>query len=153
MAQTNMTAVEWYAKEHHKLLIQLENKELSLGAYVVKHSDILKQAKQMEAEQKKLLTEIMEADQKSGLYEDHIGDTNKMVTAVEWFIDAITESGHLWMTDKPNDMLELAKFIEQAKQMEKRQIVKAYNAYYSEKTFIDGDYLKGEEYYNQTYGK
>ena len=54
MAQTNMTAVEWYAKEHHKLLIQLENKELSLGAYVVKHSDILKQSKQMEAEQNKV---------------------------------------------------------------------------------------------------
>jgi len=32
-------------------------------------------------QQKKLLTEIMEADQKNGLYEHHhIGDTNKMVT-------------------------------------------------------------------------
>lgn len=30
-------------------------------------------------EQKKLLIEIMEADEKDGLY-DHIGDTNKMVT-------------------------------------------------------------------------
>ena len=49
MAQ--QTAVDWYAKEHHRLLIQLESKELSLGEYVVKHQDILKQAKQMEREQ------------------------------------------------------------------------------------------------------
>ena len=43
MAQT---AVEWYAIEHRKLLIQLESKELSLGEYVVKHQDILKAAEQ-----------------------------------------------------------------------------------------------------------
>ena len=49
MAQ--QTAVEWYAIEHRKLLIQLESKELSLGEYVVKHQDILEQAKQMEREQ------------------------------------------------------------------------------------------------------
>ena len=49
MAQ--QTAVEWYAIEHRKLLIQLESKELSLGEYVVKHQDILEQAKQMEKEQ------------------------------------------------------------------------------------------------------
>ena len=55
----------------------------------------------------------------------NIGNSDKSITAVEWFIDAITESGHLWMTDKPNDMLELAKFIEQAKQMEKEQIMDA----------------------------
>ena len=48
MAQT---AVDWYAIEHRKLLIQLESKELSLGEYVVKHQDILEQAKQMEREQ------------------------------------------------------------------------------------------------------
>lgn len=37
-------------------------------------------AQQNKDEQKKLLIEIMEADAKDGLYEDHIGDTNKMVT-------------------------------------------------------------------------
>ena len=31
-------------------------------------------------QQKKLLTEIMEEDQKNGLYDNRIGDTNKMVT-------------------------------------------------------------------------
>ena len=49
MAQ--QTAVDWYVIEHRKLLIQLERKKLSLGEYVVKHQDILKQAKQMEREQ------------------------------------------------------------------------------------------------------
>ena len=48
MAQT---AVEWYAKEHHRLLIQLENKEFTTGEYAVKNCDILQQAKQMEKEQ------------------------------------------------------------------------------------------------------
>jgi len=38
-------------------------------------------------------------------------------------------------------------------QMEKEQIMKAYNAYYSQEAFIDGEYLKGEQYYNETYGK
>ena len=35
---------------------------------------------QQKSEQKKLLSEVMEADQKNGLYEE----ANKMVTAVEW---------------------------------------------------------------------
>lgn len=46
-----MTAVEWYAKAHQKLLVQLENKELSVGSYAGKHYDIIQQAKQMEKEQ------------------------------------------------------------------------------------------------------
>jgi predicted RNA binding protein with dsRBD fold (UPF0201 family) len=48
MAQS---AVEWYAKEHHTLLIKLENKELTIGEYVGEHHDILQQAKQMHKEQ------------------------------------------------------------------------------------------------------
>ena len=42
-------------------------------------------SQQNKDEQKKLLIEIMEADQKNGLYEDHIGDTNKMVVAQQIF--------------------------------------------------------------------
>jgi hypothetical protein len=38
-------------------------------------------------EQKKLLTEIMDDDAKDGLY--HIGDTNKMVTAVEFLLSEL----------------------------------------------------------------
>ncbi len=42
-------------------------------------------SQQNKDEQKKLLIEIMEADQKNGLYEDHIGDTNKMVVVQQIF--------------------------------------------------------------------
>lgn len=88
-------------------------------------------------EQKKLLIEIMDADAKDGLY--HIGDTNKMVTAVEWLID--------WMGKNQyfigNDLLEV---IEQVKEMEKYQIKQAYidSPTYS---------LDSEQYYNYKYGK
>ena len=47
-------------------------------------------------------------------------------TAVEWFIEKTIESGHLWVTDTPSDMTELGKLIEQAKQMEKEQIIESY---------------------------
>jgi hypothetical protein len=49
--ERKMTAVEWYSKEHLILLVKLENKEISIGEYVVKHSELLEQAKQMEKEQ------------------------------------------------------------------------------------------------------
>ena len=44
------TAVEWYSQQHLKLLIKLENKELSIGEYAVQHQEILNQAKEMEKE-------------------------------------------------------------------------------------------------------
>lgn len=69
-------------------------------------------------------------------------------TAIEWFIEKVTDSGHLWMTDKPSDMLELAQFIEQAKEIEKRQINNAYL-----KGLDDRGVDKYREYYNETYGK
>lgn len=46
-----MTAVEWYSKQHLSLLLDLENKEISLGEYVVKHQELFEQAKQMEKQQ------------------------------------------------------------------------------------------------------
>lgn len=45
------TAVEWYSQQHLKLLIKLENKELSIGEYAVQHQEILNQAKEMEKQQ------------------------------------------------------------------------------------------------------
>ena len=68
-------------------------------------------------------------------------------TAIEWFIEKVTDSGHLWMTDKPSDMLELAQFIEQAKEIEKRQINNAYL-----KGLDDRSVDKYREYYNEIYG-
>lgn len=46
------SAVEWYSKEHWKLFIQLESKELSIGKYAVQHHKILDQAKENEQKQK-----------------------------------------------------------------------------------------------------
>jgi len=46
-----MTAVEWYSQQHLKLLIKLENKELSIGEYAVQHQEILHKAKEMEKQQ------------------------------------------------------------------------------------------------------
>jgi len=46
-----MTAVEWYSQQHLKLLIKLENKELSIGEYVVQHQEILHKSKEMEKKQ------------------------------------------------------------------------------------------------------
>ena len=61
-------------------------------------------------------------------------------TAVEWLIEQFNLQAYI-------------PHIQQAKQMEKEQIVRAYNSYYTLGEFVDGDYLKGEQYYEQTYGK
>jgi len=84
-------------------------------------------------EQKRLLTEIMEADAKDGLY--HIGDTNKMVTAVEWLVEqlrqlAFNKKTHLGMGDVRVTQGLLDELHEQAKAMEKEQRIKDYNAGY-----------------------
>jgi hypothetical protein len=69
-------------------------------------------------------------------------------TAIEWFIEKTIESGHLWVTDTPSDMTELGKLIEQAKQMEKEQIMDAYKADLHPCSDEDA-----EQYYNETYNK
>ena len=65
---------------------------------------------------------------------------NKKETAVEWLY---TLSKH-----KPLDIFDLSK----AKEMEKEQIVDAYDK--GESPFADnGKYLHGIDYYNQFYGE
>ena len=83
-------------------------------------------------------------------------ETSNKQTAVEWLIEKTTESGHLWITDKPYSMDELSLIIEKAKEMEKQQITNAYDLgslsemqYPNPKTVIEN----GEQYYNETYGK
>ena len=84
-------------------------------------------------QQKKLLTEIMEADEKDGLYK-----TNNMAqqTAVEWLIEMISP----YITDEKANPL-----IEQAKQMEKEQIENAFDMGCQDEDRI------GKEYYKETY--
>jgi hypothetical protein len=71
-------------------------------------------------------------------------------TAIGWLIEKTTESGHLWLTDKPYGMDELDLIIEQAKQIEKEQIIAANE---DSSTNELGEFLTGEQYYNETYGK
>jgi len=61
-----------------------------------------------QTERKKLITEIMEADAKDGLY--HIGDTNKMITAVEWLIEEIHKNMGVWI---PQHIQEQAKVMDE----------------------------------------
>ena len=57
-------------------------------------------------------------------------------TAVEWLVEDLTRLGHNFKLYK--------KEIEQAKAMEKEQIMDAYN---------NGENRSAELYYNETYGK
>lgn len=88
---------------------------------------------QVKDDQKRLLTEIMEADARDGLY--------KQQTAVEWLFN--------WMSTNQyfigNDLL---KALEEAKEMEKEQINRAcYDGYYQE------EWYDVRNYYNETYNK
>ena len=74
---------------------------------------------------------------------------NKQQTAVEWLLNAIeTKNGEEFSS-------YYSEFIEQAKEMEKQQIAKAfddgdYNYHYSRKT--GNDFEDGQEYYQEVYG-
>lgn len=75
---------------------------------------------------------------------DHIGDTNKMVTAVEFLLTEL-DIAKLIAREK---LTMAAEIVRQAKQMEERQISKAhYDGYYRE------DLYDTRQYYNDTYGK
>jgi len=73
----------------------------------------------------------------------------KEQTAVEWMFDKLLEEG-------PNGELrwhlkhDIFKIFEQAKEMEKQQIIEAINDFSVNQW---GEFLSGEEYYNETYGK
>lgn len=96
----------------------------------------------MKDKQKQLLTEIMNEDAKDGLY--------KQQTAVEWYINemnkALRESGINVQLPKEG------KEYEQAKAMEKEQIMYAYNmAAYQLPLDIELDLTAAEKYYNNRY--
>ncbi len=116
----------------------------------------------MKDKQKQLLTEVMNEDAKDGLYhigdtnkmvKHHIVDTNKMITAVEWFMEKIGEKqpNGMYVIDSLEDV---ANVFQQAKAMEKEQIITAHN--HGEYFAADRDCLDDEnglDYYNETYNK
>ena len=63
-------------------------------------------------------------------------------TAVEWLIEELGEYF-------PHDIGGIHLMVEQAKQMEKEQIMKAIEMYYPH----SGRKRVSEKYYNETYGK
>ncbi len=66
---------------------------------------------------------------------------NKQQTAVEWLIDK-----HFGGIE--NVTPDFKKHIEEAKEMGKQQIINANE----DCSTIDGEFLSGEQYYNETYG-
>lgn len=68
---------------------------------------------------------------------------NHTLTAVEWLAEKLIHA-------EPN-ILEWDKYIKQAKQMEKDQIMNARLSTFD--LLRRDDVLKSEQYYNETYGK
>lgn len=116
----NTSAVEWYAIEHRNLLIQLENKQISIGEYVVKHQDILQKAKSMED-----LTTLKKMDTK---VQEHIlsNNTARQISGspsvVDWLISKI-KVPHPFINIEWNESM-----IAKAKQMFERQMFEAFKA-------------------------
>jgi NACalpha-BTF3-like transcription factor len=84
----------------------------------------------MNEQRKNLLSEIMQEDDKDGLYNTQ--------TAVEWFYQRILAE-------------DIKAVFEQAKVMEKEQITKAWKQGNLPTNL--GRVLTAEEYYNETYNK
>ena len=72
-------------------------------------------------------------------------------TAIGWLIEKTTESGHLWLTDKPYSMDELSLIIEKAKEIEKQQLIEfaEFVATYPDKNRnVNGDMLHAKSKYD-----
>ena len=76
--------------------------------------------------------------------------SNKKHTAIEWLVNEISKSGIGLHT-----MIVHKKEIEQAKEMEKQQIIDAVDETISEMSIYESSmiYENGEQYYKETYGK
>ena len=75
------------------------------------------------------------------------------MTALEFFIDKTTDSGHLWLHDTPNGLLELNAIIIEAKKMDEEQSKEeliSFQIYLNEEGHItnhDWDFEKEEIVY------
>ena len=69
-----------------------------------------------------------------------------MTTAVEWLVEEMFKQGYL--NDKPLTIKNIERFVKQAKEMEKEQIMDAFEA--AEKD-CGKDFLHGDLYYNETF--
>ena len=72
--------------------------------------------------------------------QDHIVDTNKMVTAVEWLFNEYVDKGVITI-----------EAIDKALEIEKEQIIETWhNGYNNQSPMIDEDNC-GQQYYKETY--
>ena len=71
---------------------------------------------------------------------DHIADTGKMVTSVDWLEERLIESGISFLSEE-------IEFIKQAKEMFEQQIMDAHN----QGEFNQGCNGSAEDYYKETY--
>ena len=72
--------------------------------------------------------------------QDHIVDTNKMVTAVEWLFNEYVDKGVITI-----------EAIDKALEIEKEQIIETWhNGYNNQSPMIDEDNC-GQQYYTETY--
>ena len=72
----------------------------------------------------------------------------KKQTAVEWFVNKLFDASGVPVTEKNNP--KLFELINQAKAMEKEQIISANEDCSTNEL---GELFTGEQYYNETYGK
>lgn len=93
-------------------------------------TELIKQAKQMQEEQKNITTKPMENKQ----------------TAVDWLIKELGEYF-------PHDIGGINYMVERAKQIEKEQIKEAWKDSIWHRTTEEVLEYSAEEYYNETYGK
>lgn len=100
--------------------------------------------------QKKLITEVMNADAKDGLY-DHVPDTGKMITAVEFLIDGLFGEGAY--IDLDGRYVE--EVLDKSKQMEKEQFINFFLFFRNNGEKYLGMTIEQfvEQYYKETYGK
>jgi hypothetical protein len=75
--------------------------------------------------------------------------SNEKQTAVQILLDSLIKLGYLH-SNEFGQSPKVIELINQAKEMEKEQIVKAAN--FDSKSISENGYRKGEQYYNETYG-
>ena len=81
--------------------------------------------------------------------------TNKIMkqTAVEWLVSELKKYDSAGLKDQSNYVIEMPTHIlteleEQAKEMEKQQIIDAFNVGFKDRGL---SFLQGEQYYNKTF--
>jgi hypothetical protein len=75
-------------------------------------------------------------------------------TAVEWLVEQISSSKYFYkvMEDiNSRSTVAQSNIFDQAKAMEKEQIIDCYTEANTELTNEDGSFITGEQYYNETF--